>query len=125
MLAYNLFACATGGQPRFYGNCIYGTNNQLRGKTAGRYLDRYMFTTQLEYRLSLRWRFGMAAFGGLGEVVPGGNQTFRDAHFLPAGGGGVRSELSKQYQVNLRVDIAQGIDGHTWPMSVGEAFQLV
>ena len=61
----------------------------------------------------------MAAFGGLREVVPGRNQTFRDAHFLPGAGGGVRDELSKKYQVNLRLDIAQGIDGHNWAMSVG------
>jgi outer membrane protein assembly factor BamA len=70
VLAYNGFACFTGGQPPFYGNCIYGTNNQLRGYIAGRYLDRYMAATQLEYRLALPKRFGVVAFGGLGEVVP-------------------------------------------------------
>lgn len=53
VLAYNLFVCGTGGTPPFYGNCIYGANNELRGYTAGRYLDRYMLATQLEYRLSL------------------------------------------------------------------------
>jgi Omp85 superfamily domain len=46
VLAYNLGICGTGGQPPFYGNCIYGTNNQLRGYTAGQYLDRYMVSTQ-------------------------------------------------------------------------------
>lgn len=35
VLAYNAFACFTGGQPPFYGNCIYGTQNELRGYTAG------------------------------------------------------------------------------------------
>jgi len=53
VLAYNLYICGTGGKPPFYGNCIYGTNNELRGYTAGQYLDRYMFATQLEYRLVL------------------------------------------------------------------------
>src|SRR5262249_46231247 len=122
VLAYNLFACATGGQPPFYGNCVYGTNNQLRGYTAGRYLDRYMFTTKLEYRISLPSRFGLTAVCGLGEVVPGGNQAFRGGHFLPSGGGGLRFLLSKKYHVSLRVDLAQGVDGHTWAMGVGEAF---
>jgi Omp85 superfamily domain len=50
VLAYNLFLCGTGGEPPFNGNCIYGANNELRGYQAGRYLDRYMFATQLEYR---------------------------------------------------------------------------
>jgi hypothetical protein len=122
VLASGSFVCFAGGEPPFYGNCIYGTNSQLRGYTAGRYLDRYMFGTQLEYRLVLPKRFGLAGFGGLGEVVPGGNQPFRTKNFLPSGGGGVRFELSKKYHVNLRVDFAQGKDTHTWSMGVGEAF---
>ena len=122
VLAYNFFACVTGGQPPFYGNCIYGTDSQLRGYVAGRYLDRYMTATQVEYRLALPKRFGLVAFGGVGGVIPGGNQRFRTSDFLPAGGGGVRFELSSRYHVNLRVDFAQGRDTHTWSMGVGEAF---
>jgi Omp85 superfamily domain len=122
VLAYNLFVCGTGGDPPFYGNCIYGTNNELRGYTAGRYLDRYMVATQLEYRLALPKRFGVVGFGGVGEVVPGGSQLFRVNNFLPGGGGGVRFQLSKKYHVNLRADIARGKDTWTWTMGVGEAF---
>jgi len=122
ILAYNLFICGTGGRPPFYGNCIYGTNNELRGYTAGRYLDRYMFATQLEYRLSLPKRFGVVGFGGIGEVIPGGSQLLKSNNFLPAGGGGVRFQLSKTYRVNLRADFAQGKDTWTWSMGVGEAF---
>lgn len=122
VLAYNFFVCATAGQPPFYGNCIYGTNNELRGYIAGRYLDRYMAATQLEYRLSLPNRLGLVAFGGLGGVVPGGNQPFRTTNFLPSFGGGGRFELSKKYHVNLRADIAQGRGSHTWSMGIGEAF---
>jgi hypothetical protein len=122
VLAYNLFVCATGGRPPFYGNCIYGTNNELRGYTAGQYLDRYMFATQLEYRLTLPWRFGLVGFGGVGEVVPGASQAFRSNNLLPGGGGGLRFQLSKKYHVNLRTDFARGKDTWTWSMGVGEAF---
>ena len=122
VLAYNGFACLTGGQPPFYGNCVYGTNSELRGYVAGRYLDRYIVATQLEYRLALPKRFGVVAFGGLGGVIPGGNQPFRTKNFLPSGGGGARFELSKKYHVNLRADFAQGKDSHTWSIGVGEAF---
>jgi hypothetical protein len=120
-LAYNGFFYATGGQPPFYGNCIYGTNSELRGYTAGRYLDRYMFATQLEYRLVLPWRLGLVGFGGLGEVAPGGD-AFRTDQFLPAGGTGIRFLLSKKFHVNLRTDFAWGKDNFTWSMGVGEAF---
>jgi Omp85 superfamily domain len=121
VLAYNLYFCGTGGDPPFYGNCIYGTNNDLRGYTAGRYLDRYMFATQLEYRLVLPWRFGLVGFGGVGQVTPGGNQL-RIKQFLPAGGTGVRYMMSKQYHVNFRTDFAWGKDNFTWSVGVGEAF---
>jgi outer membrane protein assembly factor BamA len=121
VLAYNLFLCETGGKPPFYGNCIYGTNNQLRGYQAGQYLDRFMVATQLEYRLTLPKRFGLVGFGGLGGVVPGSEQ-FRFAHFLPSIGAGLRYELSTKYHVNLRLDAAQGNGSHTWAMGVGEAF---
>ena len=122
VIAYNLFVCGTGGTPPYYGNCIYGANNELRGYTAGRYLDRYMFATQLEYRLSLPKRFGVVAFGGVGEVAPGGSQAFRVNNLLPGGGGGLRFQLSKAYRVNLRADAARGKDMWTWSMGVGEAF---
>jgi hypothetical protein len=122
VLAYNVFVCGTGGTPPFYANCIYGANNELRGYTAGRYIDRYMFATQLEYRLSLPKRFGLVGFGGIGEVVPGASQAFRANHLLPSGGGGVRFQLSKIYRVNMRADFARGKDTWTWSMGVGEAF---
>ena len=122
VLAFDLGFCGTGGKPPFYGNCIYGTNNQLRGYTAGRYLDRYMLVTQLEYRLVLPKRFGLVGFGGMGGVAPGGDQLFRARNFLPSAGGGIRFLLSKQYHVNLRADVGFGKDSQTWSMGVGEAF---
>ena len=125
VLAYDAHFCATGGAPPFYGNCIYGTNNELRGYTAGKYFTRYTLATQLEYRLVLPKRFGLVAFGGLGGTIPGGSQPLQrvqSGHFLPSGGGGLRFALSQKYHVNLRADIAQGRDGHTFGMGVGEAF---
>jgi hypothetical protein len=121
VLAYNGFFCATGGTPPFYGNCIYGTNNELRGYTAGRYLDRYMVATQVEDRLELPWRFGVVGFVGIGGVDPGVT-AFRTSHFLPGGGTGIRFMLSKSYHVNLRTDFAWGRDNFTWGVGVGEAF---
>ncbi|MBV8141136.1 MAG: BamA/TamA family outer membrane protein [Verrucomicrobia bacterium] len=121
VLAYNLYFCGTGGKPPFYGNCIYGVNSELRGYTAGRYLDAFMLATQLEYRLVLPWRFGIVGFGGIGGVAPGADQ-WRINQMLPAGGTGLRYVLSKKYHVNLRNDYAWGKDNFTWSVGVGEAF---
>lgn len=122
VLAYDFYLCDTGGEPPFYGNCIYGTSNELRGYTAGRYLDRHLFATQLEYRLSLPKRFGLAGFAGVGEVVPGESQWLRSNNLLPAVGGGPRFVLSPAYHVNLCADFARGKNSWTWSMGVGEAF---
>jgi hypothetical protein len=125
VIAYDANFCATSGTPPFYGNCIYGTSNELRGYVAGRYFTRYTLATQVEYRLVLPKRFGLVAFGGVGGTIPAGSQLLQivqNSHFLPSGGGGLRFELSKQYHVNLRADIAQGRDGHTFALGVGEAF---
>jgi outer membrane protein assembly factor BamA len=121
VLAYDAFVCLTGGSPPFYGNCIYGANNELRGYTAGQYLDRYMLANQLEYRQVLPARFGFVLFGGLGGVIPGSDQL-RNSHFLPDIGAGLRFQLNKKYHVNLRVDAAKGNGSYTWAMGVGEAF---
>lgn len=121
VLAYNLFLCGTGGDPPFYGNCIYGARNEIRGYTAGRYLDRYMFATQLEYRLVLRWRMGVVGFGGIGGVAHKLGD-FDGDQLLPGAGTGIRFMLSNKFHVNLRTDFAWGKDNFTWSMGVGEAF---
>ena len=125
VVAYEAAFCGTSGDPPFYGNCIYGTSNQLRGYTAGRYFTQYAFSTQSEYRLELPKRFGLVVFGGLGGVRPGSSQLFQrlqNSHFLPSGGIGPRFMLSSKYHVNLRADVGWGRDGHTFGMGVGEAF---
>jgi hypothetical protein len=122
VIALNAYFCGTGGDPPFYGNCIYGKNNELRGYTAGQYLDRYMIATQAEYRLVLPKRLGVVAFAGIGEVIPGAGQLFRSSNFLPAGGGGLRFMVSKKYHVNLRADFAAGRDSHALGLGIGEAF---
>ena len=121
VLAYNLFNCATAGNAPFYGQCIFGSNNELRGYVAGQYIDTNMIATQVEYRRTLPWRFGMVAFVGVGEVAPGLGKM-RGDHLLPAGGAGVRFKISQKYKLNFRFDSAQGKDGHTFSMGIGEAF---
>jgi outer membrane protein assembly factor BamA len=122
VLAYNGFFCGTGGTPPFYGYCIYGTDNQLRGYIAGEYFTQFIVATQLEYRLELPKRFGLVVFGGIGEIIPGAEQVYGTQKFLPSGGAGLRFQLDKKHHVNLRADIAQGRDGHTFGLGIGEAF---
>ena len=121
VLAYNGFVCSTGGNAPFFGECIFGLQNELRGYPAGRYIDKKMLATQVEVRRELVWRLGMVAFIGLGEVAPSFS-SFNGANLLGSIGGGARFNLSTKYHVNLSADIAQGKNGHTFSMGLGEAF---
>jgi hypothetical protein len=121
VLAYNLFACSTGGNAPFFGQCIFGTQNELRGYPAGRYIDRKMLATQLEYRLTLPKRIGLVAFAGIGEVAPT-FAAFNGKDLLGSLGVGPRFTVSTKYHVNLRADFAVGKNGSTFSMGLGEAF---
>jgi hypothetical protein len=121
VLAYNLFVCSTGGEAPFFGQCIFGLQDELRGYPAGRYIDKKMIATQAEYRRTVFWRVGMVMFAGLGEVAPSFS-SFNGQSLLGSLGGGIRLNLSTKYHVNLRVDVAQGNNDHTFSMGIGEAF---
>jgi hypothetical protein len=121
VFAYDLYACSVGGNPPFYAECVFGVQNELRGYPAGRYIDRKMLATQGEYRLTLPWHLGLAAFGGLGEVAPT-LSDFRARDVLGSIGFGPRLNLNSKYHVNLRVDFAWGKNGRTFSMGLGEAF---
>ncbi len=127
VLAFRGMGCAAAGdRVPIYDLCLFGTMNDLRGYTGGRYQDRRMFATQAEYRLTIpakgfMGKFGVVAFAGVGAVGDKfGNIGSSD--LLPAGGGGVRFRLLKKYPINFRVDYGQGKDGHTLSIGVLEAF---
>ena len=121
VLAFRVFGCATSGHVPFYDLCLLGMHNDVRGYKAGRYRDKLMLTTQVEYRLELPKRFGVAAFFGVGEVAPELG-SFNNDNLKPAGGAGIRYTLAKKNHVNLRVDYAVGRQGGGIYMGVAEAF---
>jgi hypothetical protein len=80
-----------------------------------------MLATQAEHWLVLPWRFGVAAFGGIGEVAPTFS-SFDAENVLPSVGVGPRFSLSTKYHVNIRADFAWGKTGNTFSMGLGESF---
>lgn len=121
VLAFRVFGCVTAGRVPFYDLCLLGTHNDVRGYDTGRYRDKLMLTSQLEYRRELPKRLGFAAFFGLGEVAPE-VVKFNADNLKPAGGVGIRYTLAKKNHVNFRVDYAVGLDGGGVYMGVTEAF---
>ncbi|HEX6408692.1 MAG TPA: BamA/TamA family outer membrane protein [Gemmatimonadales bacterium] len=121
VLATNLLACGAPGDAPFYGLCSLGTGRfSVRGYTQGRYRDHYTTAVQAELRVHSAGRLGAVLFGGFGQVAPEVSKIL-NAELLPAGGGGLRYQLTRKYPMHLRLDYAWGRDGGLLYFSVGEA----
>ena len=118
----NLNACGAPGDAPFYGLCSLGSGRfALRGYTQGRYRDHYATVVQAELRGHSAGRLGATLFVGFAQVAPDFSDIF-DARILPAGGAGLRYQLTRNYPMHLRLDYAWGSDGGLLYFSVGEAF---
>jgi len=121
VLAYRGSVCSVTETAPFFDLCLFGSNSNLRGYTAGEFQDRRMFATQVEFRHELPYRLGIVGFVGLGGVAPEW-QKFQVKKLLPAAGVGLRFKLDKTNHINYRVDLGFGRNGHTFSLSVTEAF---
>jgi hypothetical protein len=122
VLAANLNACGASGEAPFWALCSVGAGQGgLRGYTQGRYRDAVMTTEQVELRYHTSGRFGATVFAGLGHVAPNFGDIF-DATVLPAGGLGLRYQLTNAYPMHVRLDYAWGRDGGILYFAVAEAF---
>ena len=121
VLATNVNACVAPGDAPFYGLCTLGFGRyNMRGYTQGRYRDHVGNVVQAELR-GHRARFGAVVFGGFGQVAEKAGDIFESV-LLPAGGAGVRYQLTQKYPMHMRLDYAWGRDGGLLYFSVGEAF---
>jgi len=122
ILATNVNGAAAAGDAPFYMlPTIGGGKYGLRGYQQGRYRDRVVTTLQAELRFHTQGRLGATVFGGFGQVAPSlGELT--EARVLPAGGAGLRYQLTRQYPMHLRADYAWGIDDGLLYFAVSEAF---
>ena len=122
VLATNLNVLGAAGDVPFWaiptvGGGAYG----LRGYTQGRYRDRVVTTAQAELRAHTAGRWGATAFGGFANVAPSVGDL-GSSSALPAGGAGLRFQLTRQYPMHLRADFAWGKSERIFYFSVAEAF---
>ena len=121
VLALQAYFKTRGGSPPFYHLALLGGDSIMRGYYRGRYRDKTLVAVQAEYRVPVWWRFGAAAFAGLGEVSAGLGD-FRLANLKYSVGFGVRFKLDTREGTNIRVDFAWGEHSNGLYMTVQEAF---
>lgn len=108
-----------------YGDTPWGLMSKLggsytmRGYWEGRYNDKCAADLTVELRQHLFGRFGMVAWGGIGDVFAKPHQMF-NAHALWNAGIGVRWEF--KHRVNVRVDYGFGQHENGLIFSINEAF---
>ncbi len=99
-----------------------GGASQMRGYYSGRYRDHQLIVSQAEYRIDIKKRFGIVAFGGLGNV----NDQFSHASFENikySYGAGCRFALNKSEKLNIRLDYGMGNGVNKgFYLQIGEAF---
>lgn len=121
-LAWRATGCFIGGDAPFYDLCLFGGEfDSIRGYVGGQYRDDVSLTTQLEYRWRFYKKWGLVAFGGIGQVAPSLGDLTTD-NILPSAGLGIRFRASEEERVNLSIDYAVGDDLDAWYFRIGEAF---
>jgi outer membrane protein assembly factor BamA len=111
----------SGGAVPFHRMPVLGGAELLRGYYEGRFRDRQLAAFQVEDRIPVAGRFGVALFAGTGPVA-GTVSRFRVDRFHPAWGWGARVVLSREDSLVLRLDQGYGEDQSGFYLSIGEAY---
>lgn len=121
VLAYDLYADCTAGNPSWHMYAKMGGMERMRGYYEGRYRDKRLVETQLELRQKIYRRHGMVGWFGLGQVW--GTEHFRWHNTLYTFGVGYRFEFKKG--MNIRLDYGWGVYGNSnlpWDRKRSSAF---
>ncbi|MEM9990348.1 MAG: BamA/TamA family outer membrane protein, partial [Bacteroidota bacterium] len=97
-----------------------GGDETLRGYFEGRYTDRHLLATQMEFRQKVTRRWGITAFVGAGSVAAVLHE-FSLTTFRPAVGTGLRFLVDNVEELNLRIDFGVGTDLKYY-FKIAEAF---
>jgi len=121
VLAGQAYVEATSGSAPFDQLSLVGSGMIMRGYVRGRYRDENLAAAQLEYRMPVVGRFGVAAFGGAGTVAPS-LSTLGSSTLLPSFGAGARWLLLPKQGTTIRVDYGFGKQASGLYIAFNEAF---
>ena len=109
------------GEVPFQDMAWFGGGERGRGYFRGRYIDKHMYSLQLEYRYHISPRWIAAAFVSGGEVGNKSQDLFTDFH--PSIGGGIRWKIRKDNPTFIRLDFGKGTGENSGVyFGVNEAF---
>jgi outer membrane protein assembly factor BamA len=103
ILALNGFFDVLTGDVPYNRLAKIGGQDLMRGHFNGRYRDKNMYILQAEYRMQLWKGFGLAGFGGIGDVA-GRVGDFRLSETKYALGCGLRYMIDPREKITMRLD---------------------
>jgi outer membrane protein assembly factor BamA len=121
VLAFQGYVNTIHGDPPFQKMSLLGGTNLMRGYYMGRYRDKNMIAFQMEYRLPVWKRWGLAGFAGFGDVADSFSHLSLK-NFKYSLGFGIRFLLLKKENLNIRFDFGFGRDSSGVYLTVEEAF---
>ncbi len=98
-----------------------GGDVTMRGYFEGRFTDRHLIATQVEWRQKISRLWGVTAFAGLGGVAPTVDQFSFD-FVRPAVGIGIRFLVDPVEDLNVRLDFGRGQEKLSYYFKIAEAF---
>lgn len=119
VLAWEINGAFTSGQVPWNMLPSLGDSDHFRGYYPGRYRERDVISTQLEYRQSLSWRNGIVGWIGSGTMASHFSAA-AGQRWLPTIGAGYRFAFKPG--VNIRLDYGIGKNSSAFYFQAGEAF---
>ena len=98
-----------------------GGHEIMRGYFEGRYTDRHIIATQVEWRQKLSHRWGLVGFAGIGSIAPEVNE-FTSSPLRTSVGLGVRFLVDEEENLNLRLDFGLGNEKANYYFKIAESF---
>ena len=98
-----------------------GGNEIMRGYFEGRFTERHLLATQVEWRQKLSYRWGVVGFAGIGTVAPSISEFNLD-YIRPSLGVGVRFLIDAEENLNLRLDYGIGNEKNNYYFKIAESF---
>jgi hypothetical protein len=122
VLAFQFTGRLSRGDLPFSEFSFLGSSETMRGYREGRFVDRDMLTTQMEYRKKFKdSRWGLVGFAGTGDVY-NNVEEFQFKNLKPNYGFGARFMIDKKENLNLRFDVGFGRGTNNFYLGIAEAF---
>lgn len=122
ILAFQVFGQFSRGNIPFSEFAFLGGSEIMRGYQEGRFVDRDLVASQIEYRKNFeKSRWGLVGFVGAGNVYNNINE-FQLSSLKPSYGVGARFSIDKKENLNLKFDFGVGNGSTGFYLGIAEAF---